>query len=111
MPKKLSSFSSRQRPTKLPFRSWLTGEILQYEMHELGGLEPRHAANAFLTWAKRNDVAAVALPVRDHHLPGAPWRYLEVWGDSRRRWDDGPTPAIEADLRAAGWKPRRRSAS
>lgn len=112
MPTKISSFSSRQRKTKLPYRDWLTGEMLRLDrLDDLQGQEPRKVANGLLTYAKRNDIAAVALPVRDHDLPHSPFRFLEVWGDPSRTWSEGPTPELTRALRAAGWTPRRQGAS
>jgi len=107
MPVEISSFSTVRRRTKLPYEEWLDCRILRLEQGVDFFQTPRAAANALLGWARRRDVACVALPVRDTTTAGSPVRFLEVWGDPDRSWSDGPPPAIRAALERAGYKARQ----
>lgn len=66
--------------------------------------KPKNVADAILSYARRNDIAAVALPARgDDGMISV----VEVWGDPSIPWSDGPPPAVRKKIEARGVRLRR----
>jgi len=108
-PVALETFLPAQRKTSLPYRSWLNGERLLLEAGVDFHGEPRKIATNILSFARRHDWAAVALPVRDEAAPlSSPPRWVQVWGDPSRNWLEGPPAVLAAELSSLGWRTRKR---
>lgn len=98
----LDGFSPRERITQYPYDEWLCGRVLGLELGTDFWATPKSLTNSILSYARRNDIAAVAVPVRDRATPGKPFRFVEVWGDPERTWDEGPPADVRDQMLAAG---------
>lgn len=63
--------------------------------------------NAILIYARRHDIAAVAVVERDYSVQGSPERFVGLWADKTRGWDEGPPADVRTSLEADGVKFRR----
>lgn len=98
-PEVLPKFYKSPRPTTLPYAHWLTGERLLLVQGEDFSEDPRLVITKVLSYAKRHDWAVVAVLARRPSDParGAA-RCIQIWGDTKRSWDDGPPEEILNEL-------------
>lgn len=109
----LDHFIAPPRQTSLPYDEWFTGQRLLLERNVDFNDDPRNVATKILNYARRRNMAAVAIPMRDpdDRSPKAPLRAVQVWGDPTRTWEQGPPADLVAELRSVGVRLRRRTAS
>lgn len=106
----IQHFTPRARATQYPYDEWFDGGKYKLTRKDLRGADPKVVANAALSYARRNDFAAVALvsSTRDGRVMAST---LEIWGDRERSWADGPPPEMALELRLAGYRPGQRKPS
>lgn len=103
----VDDFEPNGRRTSYKYQEWFCGRIVRLTQGTDFEKSPPIAVNSILNYAKRHDIAAVAVPERDRSIPGDPHRFVRVWGDHSRTWDEGPTDDIREKLERNGIKLRR----
>ncbi|MGB1583903.1 MAG: hypothetical protein ACPHCI_08975 [Solirubrobacterales bacterium] len=103
----VDDFEPNERRTRYKYNEWFCGRIVRLTQGSDFEKSPTIAVNSILNYAKRHDIAAVAIPERDRSIPGEPHRFVRVWGDASRSWADGPTDDIREMLARKNIKLRR----
>lgn len=93
--------------TLYDYDKWFCGQKVRLKHGVDFQTPPRRAMNAILIYARRHDIAAVAVVERDYSVQGSPERFVGLWADKTRRWDEGPPAVVRASLEADGVKFRR----
>jgi len=98
-PEVLERFFDSPRPTSLPYAEWLTGKRLLLVRGEDFTEDPRKVVTKVLSYAKRRDWAVVAVLTRRPTDPArGPAQCIQVWGDPRRSYADGPPEEMFREL-------------
>lgn len=99
--------SPMRKRTLYDYDKWFCGQKVRLKQGVDFQTPPRTVMNAILIYAKRHGYAAVAVIERDHSVQGAPERFVGLWADKARTWDEGPPAEVRASLEADGIKLRQ----
>lgn len=95
----ITQFSPARRKTTYPYARWFQGRMLRLKRLEDFNGKPTAVVESVVAYARRNDIAAVAFPVRDENGDSV---FVELWGDPARSWKEGPPPEIVEELERSG---------
>lgn len=88
--------------TLYDYEQWFCGRMVRLKQGVDFTSPPRTVVNSIHIYAKRKDYAAVAIVERDHSVKGSPERFVGMWADKNRSWEDGPPDEVRAALEADG---------